>query len=108
MNLIDKDRYAEQIRLVMRCWNISPCLSPDEARRSVRNLQTALDILRDEPIVNAKEIVDAEWVMVIDDFDDGVGNRELPHCSNYHRGVYNHDAGKWCTFCGAAMRNPKR
>ena len=44
--------------------------------------------------------------MVLDDFDDGIGNRELPHCSKCHRGVYKHDAGGWCPFCGAAIKNP--
>lgn len=106
--LIDKNKYRESILTIMRCWNISPCLSPEEARKSVRNLQTALDVLKDEPIVNAKEIIDAEWKMVVDDFDDGLGNRELPHCTNCGRGVYRHDAGSWCTFCGAAMKNPIR
>lgn len=50
----------------------------------------------------------AEWLMVIDDYDDGVGSRKLPHCSRCGRGVYNHDAGMWCPFCGAAMKNPMR
>lgn len=50
----------------------------------------------------------AEWLMVIDDYDDGLGNRKLPHCSRCGRGVYRHDAGMWCTFCGAAMKNPMR
>lgn len=50
----------------------------------------------------------AEWVMVVDDFDDGLGNRELPHCSKCGRGVYKHDAGSWCTFCGTPMKNPMR
>ena len=54
------------------------------------------------------EISIAEWKMVVDDFDDGVGNRELPHCSKCGRGVYIHDAGLYCPFCGALMRNPKR
>lgn len=107
-NLIDRDRYREHIMTVIRCWNISPCLSPEEARSSIRNLQTALDVLKDEPVVDAKEIVYAEWEMILDDFDDGVGIRELPHCSNCHRGVYKHDAGTWCTFCGASMKNPMR
>ena len=48
----------------------------------------------------------AEWVMVIDDFDNGQGNRPYPHCSNCHRGVYTHDAGKYCPFCGTPMKNP--
>ncbi len=48
----------------------------------------------------------AEWKMAIDDFDDGVGNRELPHCSKCGRGVYKHDAGLYCPFCGALMKNP--
>ena len=50
----------------------------------------------------------AEWVTVVDDFDDGKGNREYPHCSKCGRGVYRHDAGSWCPFCGAAMKNPMR
>ena len=50
----------------------------------------------------------AEWNMVLDDFDDGLGNRELPHCSNCGRGVYKHDAGLYCPFCGALMKNPIR
>lgn len=50
----------------------------------------------------------AEWVMVLDDFDDGVGIRELPHCSKCGRGVYRHDAGSYCPFCGVNMRNPMR
>ena len=48
----------------------------------------------------------SQWVMVMDNFDDGFGNRELPHCSNCHRGVYRHDAGRYCPFCGAPMKNP--
>ena len=55
---------------------------------------------------NKKEIITAEWKMVLDDFDDGKGNRELPHCSNCYRGVYKHDAGNYCPFCGAIMKNP--
>lgn len=50
----------------------------------------------------------AEWKMVVDDFDDGKEERELPHCSKCKRGVYRHDAGKYCPFCGATMINPMR
>jgi hypothetical protein len=50
----------------------------------------------------------AEWVMALDDFEDGLGNRELPHCNKCHRGVYRHDAGPWCPFCGTPMKNPMR
>ena len=50
----------------------------------------------------------AEWKMVVDDFDDGKGERELPHCSKCKRGVYKHDAGKYCPFCGTTMINPMR
>lgn len=53
-----------------------------------------------------KETIIAEWKMVIDDFDDGKGNRKLPHCTNCNRGVYIHDAGNYCPFCGALMKNP--
>ena len=49
-----------------------------------------------------------EWKMVVDDFDDGKGERELPHCSKCKRGVYKHDAGKYCPFCGVTMINPMR
>lgn len=54
------------------------------------------------------EIPVAEWNMVLDDFDDGVGIRELLHCSKCGRGVYKHDASLYCTFCGALMKNPMR
>lgn len=50
----------------------------------------------------------AQWNMVVDDYDDGNGEQEYPHCSNCCRGVYRHDAGSWCPFCGSAMRNPMR
>ena len=56
----------------------------------------------------AGEISAAEWTMVPDDFDDGVGIRELPHCSKCKRGVYRHDAGLYCPFCGSLMKNPMR
>ena len=46
------------------------------------------------------------WEMALDDFEDGLGNRELPHCSKCGRGVYKHDAGPFCTFCGSPMKNP--
>ena len=45
MRLIDADKYKEEIMLIMRCWNISPALSPSEARKSVRNLEVALRTL---------------------------------------------------------------
>ena len=51
---------------------------------------------------------DAKWVMSLDDFENGWGEREYPHCSNCHSGVYRHDAGSWCPFCGASMKNPMR
>lgn len=54
------------------------------------------------------EIPIAEWNIVLDDFDDGIGIRELPHCSKCGRGVYKHDAGLYCTFCGALMKNPMK
>ena len=50
----------------------------------------------------------AEWKMVVDDYDEGWGHQKYPHCSNCKRGVYRHDAGSWCPFCGAAMKNPMR
>ena len=49
---------------------------------------------------------DAEWVMALDDFENGWGEREYPRCTNCHRGVYKHDAGSWCPFCGKRMKNP--
>ena len=55
--------------------------------------------------IAAKE---AEWVMVVDDFENGWGEREYPHCSKCGRGVYRHDAGCWCPFCGSVMKNPMR
>ena len=65
-------------------------------------------LAEDDELRKEYESLQAEWVMVLDDFDDGNGNREYPHCSKCGRGVYRHDAGHWCPFCGEAMRNPIR
>ena len=50
----------------------------------------------------------AEWILAMDDFEEGFGYREYPHCSNCSRGVYKHDAGTFCPFCGKSMKNPMR
>jgi len=71
-------------------------------------LQSVIKRMPTIEIVEAKENISAEWVMVIDDFEDGRGNVETPHCTNCGRGVYRHDAGSYCPFCGAVMRNPMR
>lgn len=52
MKLIDADKYREEITVIMQCWNISPCLSPEQARRDVRTLRTALDVLKDAPTID--------------------------------------------------------
>ena len=59
----------------------------------------------------ASEVVEtvteeAKWVIALDDFENGWGELEYPHCSNCNRGVYRHDAGMWCPFCGKSMKNP--
>jgi hypothetical protein len=64
--------------------------------------------IKDREAVIYGEIPVAEWKMILDDFDDGIGSRELPHCSKCSRGVYKHDAGLYCPFCGALMKNPMR
>ena len=68
--LIDARRYEESILLTMRCWNISPCLSPEEARKAVENLRTALNILKDEPTVDAVEVVHGRWEPHYETFDE--------------------------------------
>lgn len=68
--LIDKNKYRDRVETVMRCWSISPCLSPEKARQSVRNLQTALDILKNEPIIDDyTEVAKKLWtyICIIDD-----------------------------------------
>ena len=59
-------------------------------------------------LMDVKACINAEWVMASDDFENGWGEREYPHCSKCGRGVYRHDAGSWCPFCGSAMKNPMR
>lgn len=71
-------------------------------------LQSVIKRMPTIEIVEAKENISAEWVMAIDDFEDGRGHVETPHCTNCSRGVYRHDAGSYCPFCGAVMRNPMR
>ena len=71
-------------------------------------LQSIIKRMPTIEIVEAKENISAEWWMVVDDFDDVKGEKNYPHCTNCSRGVYRHDAGSYCPFCGAAMRNPMR
>lgn len=52
------------------------------------------------------ELSQAEWVMSEDNFENGWGYQSYPHCSSCGRGVYRHDAGSWCPFCGKSMKNP--
>lgn len=63
-------------------------------------------LANDDELRKEYEALKAEWIMATDDFDDGNGSRVYPHCSKCYRGVYRHDAGSWCPFCGAAMKNP--
>lgn len=51
MRLIDANKYEEEIRLIMSCWNCSSCLSPSEAKRAVGNLEVALRTLSEMPTV---------------------------------------------------------
>lgn len=44
-----------------------------------------------------------KWIMALDDFDDGKGEQNYPHCPECGRGVYKHDAGIFCPFCGTYM-----
>lgn len=44
-----------------------------------------------------------KWIMTLDDFDDGKGEQYYPHCSDCGTGVYKHDAGNFCPFCGTYM-----
>ena len=64
---------------------------------------------KDEFQKEYKELqISAEWVMTLDNFENGWGERTYPHCSDCSRGVYMHDAGKWCPLCGKPMKNPMR
>lgn len=53
--------------------------------------------------VDVREVVHAKWVMALDDFEDGRGEVETPHCTNCGTGVYRHDALNYCPYCGAKM-----
>lgn len=102
--LIDAYRLIDNLTLIIRCWAISPCLSEKERARSISDMQVVIRKVQEAPeVTDVKEIIHAKWEMVLDDFDDGVGERELPHCSNCHTGVYKHDAKNWCPECGALM-----
>ena len=65
-------------------------------------------LAEDDELRKEYETLEAEWIMVEDDFDDGNGSRAYPHCSKCYRGVYRHDAGSYCPFCGKPMKNPMR
>ena len=55
-----------------------------------------------------EESTKAEWIMAEDDYEEGWGFQKYPHCSKCNRGVYRHDAGSFCPFCGTPMKNPMR
>lgn len=52
MRLIDATKYAENIQLIMACWNCSSCLSPSEANRATDNLKVALNELSHMPTID--------------------------------------------------------
>ena len=102
--LIDANKLIEGLRLISQCWSISPCLSDEKRQYAISNMRAAIKEVENAPeVTDVKEIIHAKWEMVLDDFDDGMGERELPHCSNCHTGVYKHDAKNWCPECGAQM-----
>ena len=78
-------------------------LIKDKATEYTYILNRKLDVW--SKIVEEKDN-NAEWVMSQDDFENGWGYKDYPHCSNCHRGVYKHDAGNYCPFCGKPMKNP--
>ena len=97
--LIDKNKYRESILIIMRCWNISPCLSPAEAKEAIRKLQTALDVLKDEPVIyDYSEIAGKLWSYICsintsgtwEEIAEVIGltDDELPYCRRLERGNY--------------------
>ena len=63
----------------------------------------ACDVLASAPAADVREVVHAKWVIAVDDFEDGRGEVETPHCTNCGTGVYRHDALNYCPYCGAKM-----
>ncbi len=103
MRLIDADKYAERLNLIMTCWNCSPCLSATEAARAVGNLKVALNELSSMPtIVPKRSVAHTEWVMIP---VDGVakfrcGNFEC--CRLIPAGCSPRDL-PYCPYCGSKM-----
>ena len=88
----------------MACWNISPCLSPKEANVAVGHLRTALNVLDDEPIVDAKEVVHAKWEWFdVWECDDTFGKCMQLRCSNCLESEGARENAKYCSNCGAMM-----
>ena len=74
--------------------------------RNLRNWTQVSNLEAEYIKLNAIDISKAEWVMTVDDYENGWGEQKYPHCSACKRGVYKHDAGKYCPFCGREMKNP--
>lgn len=73
MRPVDADRFSDNIQLVMRCWNISPCLSSKESNEAINNLKVALSVLKDEPTLDVIEVarvkeVKNELLRIMDEF----------------------------------------
>ena len=69
MRLIDADKYKDGIRLIMQCWNCSPCLSPSEAKRATDDLRVALNELDNMPTIDAEPVKHGYWVNAYPDIE---------------------------------------
>lgn len=99
MRLVDASKYAEEIRLIMRCWNCSPCLSPSEAKRAIDNLRVALNTLDDMPTIDAEPVKHGKWENC---YQDNVVTCSF--CKEEHYlGTYHQFAKNYCSNCGAKM-----
>ena len=103
--LIDAKRYKESVMLTMRCWNISPCLSQEEARKAVNNLRTALNILDQEPTVDAVEVVHGRWIWKDGKCFCSVCSKQGEPKQAYQDGTV--DEYPYCPNCGAKMDGDK-
>lgn len=103
MRLIDADKYAERLNLIMTCWNCSPCLSSSEAARAVGNLKVALNELSSMPTIATESSVvhtKWEWIPVNGVVKIKCGN--LNCCRLIPAGCSPSDL-PYCPYCGSKM-----
>lgn len=91
---IDKDNLYE--RLEKRCYEIAKYCGGPETKQYMRGFQEAINILKNEPAADVREVKHAKWLP----YRFGL---EVVTCSNCGAVYEGGDSFRFCPKCGAKM-----